>query len=42
MATALVALVAVASSRFWPVRADLGDIAHEGGHALTARLTAGE
>ena len=39
LATALVALVAVASSRIWPVARTVVTIAHEGGHALTALLT---
>ena len=39
VATALVALVAVASSRIWPVARTVVTIAHEGGHALMALLT---
>ena len=39
LVTALVALVAVASSRIWPVARTVVTIAHEGGHALTALLT---
>jgi Peptidase M50B-like len=39
LATALVALVAVASSRIWPVARTVVTIAHEGGHALVALLT---
>ena len=39
LATALVALVAVASSRIWPVARTVVTIAHEGGHALMALLT---
>ena len=39
LATALVALAAVASSRIWPVARTVVTIAHEGGHALAALLT---
>src|SRR5262249_30091125 len=39
LATALVALAAVASSRIWPVTRTVVTIAHEGGHALMALLT---
>jgi len=39
LATALVALAAVASSRIWPVARTVVTIAHEGGHALMALLT---
>jgi hypothetical protein len=39
LATALVALAAVASSRIWPVTRTMVTIAHEGGHALMALLT---
>jgi Peptidase M50B-like len=39
LATALVALAAVASSRIWPVARTVMTIAHEGGHALMALLT---
>jgi Peptidase M50B-like len=39
LATALVALVAVASPRVWPVARTVVTIAHEGGHALMALLT---
>jgi peptidase M50B-like protein len=39
LATALVALAAVASSRIWPVTRTVVTIAHEGGHALAALLT---
>jgi len=38
LATALVALVAVASSRLWPVTRTVVTLAHEGGHALVALL----
>jgi hypothetical protein len=38
LATALVALVAVASSRLWPVTRTVVTMAHEGGHALVALL----
>jgi hypothetical protein len=39
LATALVALAAVASSRIWPVARTVVTIAHEGGHAFMALLT---
>jgi Peptidase M50B-like len=39
LATALLALAAVASSRIWPVSRTVVTIAHEGGHALAALLT---
>lgn len=39
LATALLALAAVASSRVWPVARTVVTIAHEGGHALMALLT---
>ena len=39
LATALLALVAVASRRLWPVTRTVVTIAHEGGHALLALLT---
>jgi Peptidase M50B-like len=38
LGTALVALVAVASSRLWPVTRTVVTLAHEGGHALVALL----
>ncbi len=38
LATALVALAAVASSRLWPVTRTVVTLAHEGGHALVALL----
>src|SRR5215475_6186748 len=38
LATALVALAGVASSRIWPVARTVVTIAHEGGHALMALL----
>ncbi len=38
LATALAALVAVASSRLWPVTRTVVTLAHEGGHALVALL----
>ena len=38
LATAVVALAAVASSRIWPVTRTVVTIAHEGGHALMALL----
>ena len=39
LASALVALAAVASRRLWPVTRTVVTIAHEGGHALAALLT---
>lgn len=39
LATALLALVAVASRRLWPLTRTVVTIAHEGGHALIALLT---
>jgi Peptidase M50B-like len=39
LATALLALAAVASARIWPVARTVVTIAHEGGHALMALLT---
>jgi Peptidase M50B-like len=39
LATALLALAAVASSRIWPVSRTVVTIAHEGGHALAALLS---
>ncbi len=39
LASALVALAAVASRRLWPVTRTVVTIAHEGGHALVALLT---
>jgi hypothetical protein len=39
LASALAALIAVASRRLWPVTRTVVTIAHEGGHALAALLT---
>ena len=39
LATALLALAAVASRRLWPLTRTVVTIAHEGGHALIALLT---
>jgi Peptidase M50B-like len=39
LASALLALLAVASRRLWPVTRTVVTIAHEGGHALAALLT---
>ena len=39
LASALIALIAVASRRLWPVTRTVVTIAHEGGHALAALLT---